>query len=287
MRRLPSWSRTVSGGQRRLRGVVLGPGDEVGTHLLGPARRRATPLWRPPARTTPPGCPWWRSAPCGAGRSAPRPGPPGVGARGVPPTGRPTTTTARRQALEVPLPGPRRGLVEVVDVEQQPALGRGEDAEVAPVGVPAQLHVYARGRGRRQIDRHHPRRPPQEGEGRLEHAAPAHRHEARDASGVLGRRARVDGIGPTRGRLPDAVARAGHDRRAADAPPGGPGLSRCPLPPRRPTALHRRGAAHQADGRRRQTPIAPAGPARPRREALVLRRRRAPARPAHGQSLRR
>ena len=56
---------------------------------------------------------------------------------------------ARRQALDVPLPRPRQGLVEVVDVEDQPPVGGGEDAEVRQVGVAAHLHPKP-GLGRRR-----------------------------------------------------------------------------------------------------------------------------------------
>jgi hypothetical protein len=48
---------------------------------------------------------------------------------------------AGRQPLDVVLERPREGLVEVVEVEQQPPLGRGEDPEVGEVGVAAQLHL--------------------------------------------------------------------------------------------------------------------------------------------------
>ena len=47
---------------------------------------------------------------------------------------------AGRQPLDVPLPGARQRLVEVVDVEHQPPLGRGEHAEVRQVRVAAALN---------------------------------------------------------------------------------------------------------------------------------------------------
>ena len=53
---------------------------------------------------------------------------------------------AGRQPLDVPLPRAGQGLVEVVDVEHQSALGRAEDAEVRQVRVAAQLHAQARSR---------------------------------------------------------------------------------------------------------------------------------------------
>ncbi len=50
---------------------------------------------------------------------------------------------ARREALQVPLPGAGQGLVEVVDVEDLGARGRGVGAEVREVGVAAELHRQA------------------------------------------------------------------------------------------------------------------------------------------------
>ena len=54
--------------------------------------------------------------------------------RAVLPPGHPD---ARDQPAQVPLPRARVGLVEVVEVEDQVALGRGVEAEVAQVGVAA------------------------------------------------------------------------------------------------------------------------------------------------------
>ena len=47
------------------------------------------------------------------------------------------------EALDVPLPRPRQGLVEVVDVHHQTAIGGGEGAEVREVGVAARLDPQA------------------------------------------------------------------------------------------------------------------------------------------------
>ena len=44
----------------------------------------------------------------------------------------------RCEALDVPLPGAGEGLVEVVDVQHQAAIGGGEDAEVREVGIAAE-----------------------------------------------------------------------------------------------------------------------------------------------------
>ena len=50
---------------------------------------------------------------------------------------------ARRQALDVPLPRPGQGLVEVVEIEDEAAMWRSEGAEVRQVRVAAQLHVQS------------------------------------------------------------------------------------------------------------------------------------------------
>ena len=73
---------------------------------------------------------------------------------------------ARRQTLEVPLPGRREGLIEVVEGEDDLPLRGGEAAEVDQMRVSAALHADA-GRGSaRQIQRHGVRRAPVESEGR-------------------------------------------------------------------------------------------------------------------------
>jgi hypothetical protein len=61
---------------------------------------------------------------------------------------------ARRQPLHVILERPRKGLVEIVQVEQQPTFGRGEQAEVGQVRVAAELDLQT-SRGRAfQVGRH-------------------------------------------------------------------------------------------------------------------------------------
>ncbi len=47
---------------------------------------------------------------------------------------------AGRKSLDVPLPGSGQGFVEIVDVEKDVALRRGEAAEIHEVGVAAGLH---------------------------------------------------------------------------------------------------------------------------------------------------
>src|SRR5215203_1018384 len=58
---------------------------------------------------------------------------------------------ARGEALDIPLPGSRQGLVEVVEVEEQGALRGGVRPEVQQVGVAAQLGLDAALRGAREV----------------------------------------------------------------------------------------------------------------------------------------
>ena len=100
----------------------------------------------------------------------------GLGGEAVVPSGH---GQARRQPLDVPLERAGQGLVEVVDVEDQPPLRRGERAEIGQVRVPAQLHPQPRRGGRGQIRRHRQRRPPVERERRHQHPPVPDRHQLR------------------------------------------------------------------------------------------------------------
>jgi hypothetical protein len=72
-------------------------------------------------------------------------------------------------ALQIPLEGAADGLVEVVDVEDQPAVGGGIGSQVAHVGVAAELDCEA-GRGQQpQVGGHHRHRAAKVAEGRLGH----------------------------------------------------------------------------------------------------------------------
>ena len=68
------------------------------------------------------------------------------------------------EALGVPLPGCGQCLVEVVDVENQPALGCGKAAKIHQVAVAAHLDIDPADRCAGQIGRHHPGRAAVEGE---------------------------------------------------------------------------------------------------------------------------
>jgi len=104
------------------------------------------------------------------------------------------------------------GLVEVVDVEDDAPLRRGEGAEVHQVRVAAGLHADA-GAGRaRQVGRHDRRRAAVEGEGRGQHAAVADRHQVLDAA-LAAAHQQFDRVGTILGRAEAGMALA----RAADA----------------------------------------------------------------------
>ncbi len=61
---------------------------------------------------------------------------------------------AGRESLDVPFPGSRQGFVEIVDVEKDIALGRGEAAKIHKVSIPAGLHAKSGPWGRSQIGGH-------------------------------------------------------------------------------------------------------------------------------------
>ena len=92
---------------------------------------------------------------------------------------------ARGEALDVPLPGPGERLVEVVDVEHEPALGRREHAEVRQVGVAAALHGQTRAGRAREVVRHDLGGAAVEREGRDEHPPVADRDQLGDARARL------------------------------------------------------------------------------------------------------
>ena len=113
---------------------------------------------------------------------------------------------AGRHPLHVVLERPGQRLVEVVHVEQQDPLGRGEHAEVRQVRVAAQLGLQAGHRRVRQVRRHDLGRAPVEGERRDHHPAVADRHQVRLAGGVLLLQ-QADRVRAVRGRPPLRVAR--------------------------------------------------------------------------------
>ena len=76
---------------------------------------------------------------------------------------------ARREPLDIPLPRTACGLVEIVDVEHQLAVGRSETAEVRQVRITAQLDRRARPRRLGEVGGHQSGSAAEEGERRRQH----------------------------------------------------------------------------------------------------------------------
>ena len=108
---------------------------------------------------------------------------------------------ARRETLEVPFPGRRECLIEVVDGEDDLPLRGGETPEVDQVGVSAALHADTGGRSGRQIHRHGQRRAPVEGEGRQHHPPVAEGKEFGEAP-LVGLQHQANRVGPIGSGLP-------------------------------------------------------------------------------------
>ena len=88
----------------------------------------------------------------------------------------------RGHALQIPLKRSANGLVEIVDVEHQPAVGRGKRAQVAHVRIAAQLAQDARIGQRGQVRRHHWRCAAKIAKGRLRHELVFKFQQRRNAS---------------------------------------------------------------------------------------------------------
>ena len=113
---------------------------------------------------------------------------------------------ARGQALDVPLKWGGQRLVEVVDVEHEAPIRRGEEAEVEQVGVAAGLHPNVRRRRMGQIPRHRCRGSAEVRELGRRHPAMADLDHVRQAALLL---LLQDGdrIRPVGRRIPLSVAR--------------------------------------------------------------------------------
>ena len=92
---------------------------------------------------------------------------------------------ARGQPLDVPLPRPRENLVEIVDCENEVALGRREQAEIHQMHVAAGHHLEISARRVCQIARHDCGASPQESERRGQHTCHPHRHQLLNAGSIL------------------------------------------------------------------------------------------------------
>ena len=118
------------------------------------------------------------------------------------------------EPLDVPLPRPRQRLVEVVEVEDEAAVGRREDAEVGEVGVAAGLDPQAGGGRCREIGRHHGGGAAEEGERRGRHPAVADRDQLRDPGDRLSLEDRDGVLAPLPGFHPAWLDRGARERAA-------------------------------------------------------------------------
>ena len=114
---------------------------------------------------------------------------------------------ARREPFHIPLERAWQGLVEVVDAEDEPPVGRGEHPEVGQMRVAAELNEQSGPGTVGEVRRHNVGRPAEERERRHKHASVSDRHELRQA------RLRLlleqgDRIRPVAQRLPVAVCRS-------------------------------------------------------------------------------
>ena len=146
---------------------------------------------------------------------------------------------AHRQPLHVPLPRPRKRLVEVVQIEHQPPIRRREQAEVRQMRITAQLGVQPGIGARRQVRRHQQRRTAVERERRHQHPPVPDRHQLRHPRLRL-RLQESDRIRTMRRRRDTR-------RDSNAAPPPAPPAPAPPAPPRSDAAPHALRAA--ASGR--------------------------------------
>ncbi len=92
---------------------------------------------------------------------------------------------ARRQALEVPFPRPFQGLVEIIEVEHQLALGGRKQPEVGQMRVAARLHRQTRDRSRLEVGGHNSCCRAIKGKRRGHHPTASYRDEPVQAVMVL------------------------------------------------------------------------------------------------------
>ena len=121
------------------------------------------------------------------------------------------------QPVQVPLPGPGVGLVEVVEVEDQVALGRGVEAEVAQVGVAADDRLDPGAGKVGEVLGHQGGRAAQERVRRGHHPPDPHRHQPLQPP-LVGLVDQVQRVGPVLGRPPAPQGAPPHP--VAQGPPG-------------------------------------------------------------------
>ncbi len=116
---------------------------------------------------------------------------------------------AGREALEIPFPRADRDLVEIVEVEDDVALRRTEQAEIVRVRVAVHHHVDAAARPARQVPGHDMGGPAQEREGRGRHPGDPQGDQMRLTALMRGLD-QGDRVGPVRTGIQRGLARMGH-----------------------------------------------------------------------------
>ncbi len=98
----------------------------------------------------------------------------------------------RGHTLQIPLEGAADGFIEIVDVEDEATVGCGEGAEVAHVGIAAQLRFNAGVGNHGEVGGHHWRGAAEVEEWRLRHELMLELQQSRNASplGTLQQRKR-------------------------------------------------------------------------------------------------
>jgi hypothetical protein len=127
---------------------------------------------------------------------------------------------ARCQAFDIPLEWRRQRLIEVVDIEDEPALGRGEDAEVQHVRIATRLYPQPADGSVGKILSHDRGGSAEERQRRSHHALMADRQELRHPPSLLLLQ-NEDRITPAGRRVPSRMLGARHAlaQRPAMLPP--------------------------------------------------------------------
>ena len=113
------------------------------------------------------------------------------------------------QTLKVPLKGPPDGFIEVVDVEHQPPIGRRVGAQVANMGVAAELGKDPGMGQHRQVRSHDRNRAAKKTKGRSRHPLPLDRQQRRYPP-HRGDGQRINRIGLPVGGTPALLLLTGH-----------------------------------------------------------------------------
>jgi len=108
------------------------------------------------------------------------------------------------QAFEVPFPWARKSLVEIVDVENYVAFGRGKATEVHQMGVTAGLYLEPGAGSVCQVGGHLRGGTSKKSKGRRDHPSVANRKKFREPA-LVGAEQQIDRVATILGRFPSRV----------------------------------------------------------------------------------